>query len=377
MTESSCTPGVVVVLLLALLPSCREASAEKKPLPEPPYQARGPGQLGVRPDLFAMLSFTKVEGSSRKASLTAFGRATFAPGGSYAVRAPGSAFVERVLVTVGEQVEEGQTLARLRSVEVARLRADLKKLSVLLKADEEALARVEAVAAQGAASPREVAELKAKIAGERAEMAGVQGVLGALRVGRGGGDSVELKASQGGQVLSRGITPGERIPEGAPEPAFLIGDPSRLVVRGSFPERDAPLLARDASCWFGVPALGSERFEGVVSQVIRAVDPRTQTIEVFCSPRQPDPRLSADMAARVEVDVGASGALLVPRGAVLLRKDDRVVFVRAGEGLLERRKVQIGLSLGDSVQVIEGLKAGEEVVSKNAILLDGELDEVL
>jgi RND family efflux transporter MFP subunit len=198
-----------------------------------------------------------------------------------------------------------------------------------------------------------------------------------MQVGGGGGDRIELKATQDGQVLTRTITPGERVSGDASEAAFMIGDPGKLVIRGAFPERDAPFLQRESPCWFTAPALGQERFEGSVSQVLRAVDPRTQTVEVLCTPRQPDPRLTAEMAVRAEVAVGMGQSLLVPRSAVLLRKDDRVVFVRTGERQLERRKVQIGAALRDAVQVLDGLKAGDEVIVKNAILLDGELDEVL
>lgn len=356
--------------------SCQVASAEKKPLPAPPYEAHD-DRLDVRADLFAMMSFARVEASGQQATLSAFGRAAFAPGGSYAVRTPASASVERVLVSVGDQVKAGQPLAVLRSAEVARMRADVKRLTVLLKAEEEALRRVEAVVAQGAAPEREAAELRAKMAGERAELAGLQGALGSMQAGGGGGGQIELRASQEGQVLARTITPGERVQPDDAEAAFLIGDPSRLVIKGAFPERDGPFLAREAPCWFSAPALGSARFEGKVAQVLRAVDPRTRTIDVLCTPLDPDARLTADMAVRVEVGAGATGAMLVPRSAVLLRKDERVVFVRAGERQLERRRVEVGASLRESVQVIEGLKPGEEVVVKNVILLDGELDEVL
>jgi hypothetical protein len=83
------------------------------------------------------------------------------------------------------------------------------------------------------------------------------------------------------------------------------------------------------------------------------------------------------MTATIEAVVSSDGAVTVPRSAVLLRRDDRVVFVKAGENLLQRRAVELGASVGEDVQVLRGLQAGEEVVTKNAVLLDGELDQVL
>jgi cobalt-zinc-cadmium efflux system membrane fusion protein len=60
-----------------------------------------------------------------------------------------------------------------------------------------------------------------------------------------------------------------------------------------------------------------------------------------------------------------------------MRRDDRVVFVHIAPGELERRVVHVGSELGDHVQVLDGLREGENVVVENAVLLDGELDLVL
>lgn len=62
---------------------------------------------------------------------------------------------------------------------------------------------------------------------------------------------------------------------------------------------------------------------------------------------------------------------------MLLRRDALVVFVAAGEQLLERRVVALGAGFGDKVQIVDGLAAGDEVVIDNAVLLDGELDRLL
>jgi hypothetical protein len=67
----------------------------------------------------------------------------------------------------------------------------------------------------------------------------------------------------------------------------------------------------------------------------------------------------------------------VPRSAVLLRRDERVVLVRTSANEVVRRAVTTGLAFGSDIQILAGLRAGELVVSEGAVLLDGELDQLL
>ncbi|MDP3216029.1 MAG: efflux RND transporter periplasmic adaptor subunit [Deltaproteobacteria bacterium] len=333
--------------------------------------------MRVRADLAAALRVATASRSTVQARLQGFGRVAFAAGASYAVRVPAAAFVERVHVAVGDSVAAGAALATLRSPEVARLRGEAARLEAQLVGDRDAARRIEALIGQGAASERELIEVRARLAAAQAEQRGVRGQIAAWGAGAGTADRFVLRASAAGQVLLRTIDPGERVgPEDA-EPALLIGDPNAVVIRASFAERDATLLTEGSACVFTVPSLGADRFEGTVSQVVRVIDAQTRNALAVCRPRAVDPRLRAEMVTRVEVEARGAAVLSVPRGALLLRRDDRVVFVRGLDGTLERRVVESGATVGESVQILSGLSEGEVVVSENAVLLDGELDAVL
>src|SRR5690606_11270339 len=108
-----------------------------------------------------------------------------------------------------------------------------------------------------------------------------------------------------------------------------------------------------------------------------AVDPRTRSVEAFCSPDEQHAGLRAEMLARVDVSVRGENRLLIPRSALLMKRDQWVVFVRAEERVVERRFVHPGITLGDHVQIVEGVASGEHVVVEGAVLLDGELDVLL
>lgn len=366
----------LLLAALCLLAACQQRAEAREPIPAPPYTRQEDGSLRVRDDLLPHLRFARVTRSGVRASLLGFGRVTFAPGASYAVRSPFAAYVERVLVNVGQPVTRGTPLAVLRSPEVARLRGEQRRIQADLDAARDDVNRLVRLVPQGAASERELVAARARVGALTAELGGVRGSLSAANAASGAGDSFVLRASASGQVIARSIDPGERVEPGGAEPAVLIGDPLAVVVQASFPEREAPLLAAGAPCEFSVSALGADRFQGELVQVVQAVDPATHTATAICRPRAVDPRLRAEMVARVSLDVMGADTVTAPRGALLLRREDRVMFVRRGTAL-ERRAVEVGATFGDRVQVLRGVRDGDEVVAENAVLLDGELDQLL
>ncbi len=355
----------------------RAHGADRQALPAPPFEVVGQDKIKIRPDLFSTLTFKTIQATDVQATIQGFGQVAFAPNGSYAVRVPFSGFVEKVLVNVGAQVKAGETLATLRSSDLAKLRADLSRLAVTVHTEEDGITRLERLISEGAASSRELVEARGRLNTAQAEIDGIKTSLAAARAAPSGGDRLEIRASASGSVLARNLAPGERVQPDGEKPAFVIGNPSDNVVRAAFPERDAPFLSEKAKCSFTIPALGATKFDGEVTQIVRAIDPRTHTVEAVCSPNEKDSRLTAQMTARVEVAVKGNNLLVVPRSAVLIRRDNRVAFVKAGPETLERRLVDIGGTVGDSIQILKGISPGEDVVTQNAVLFDGELDSVL
>ncbi|WAS97945.1 efflux RND transporter periplasmic adaptor subunit [Nannocystis punicea] len=364
-------------LAVAVVAGCAAPAPREAPTLAPAYVPTGDGRMQVREDLWPRLVLARAERSDVEAEIEGVGRLEFAPDAAYAVRVPFSAYVETVHVAAGAQVRADDALATLRSGEVARLRSEVRRLTATLAARRDAVVRFKQLVAQGAASPRELVEAEAELAAGEAELRGVRESLRAAQADHHGADRFVLRASADGQVLRRTLDPGERVSPDDLEPAFLIGDAVRLVATVAFPERDAAAVREGAECSFFAPALGAERFPGSLVQVVQTLDRATRTAVAVCRPEATSPRLRAEMAVRVRATARGADSLVVPRSAVLLRRDAMVVFVAVGERSLERRVVSLGASLGDRVQVTGGLEEGDEVVIDNAVLLDGELDRLL
>jgi cobalt-zinc-cadmium efflux system membrane fusion protein len=357
-------------------------NAAPKPEFTPPYQVKpdAPNELLVREDVAARLETAPVEGGGAvKAHVVGYGRTAFAPDASYSVRVPFTSFVERVHVGLGDAVNKGDVLATLRSSEVAKLRAELRAAEVSVEAERRTLQRLKQLVSDGTATERERNEAESRLTAATQLLAGLRGQLAAVGVSDTAGDRFVLRAHAAGKLLQRTVDPGELVGPDSPEPAFVIGDPERLWVLASFPERDSTWLREGLPCSAKLHALGGLSVEGTLTRVSRAADRQTRSLEAVCTPTRVDPglSLSAEMTARVEVAVDANQQLLVPRSAVLLRRDQYVVFVQKSERVLERREVVVGQPLADRIQVVAGLEPHDRVVTSGAVLLDGELDRLL
>lgn len=366
----------VAALLTIAVCGCH-ARRPLAPVEEAPYQLTDAGFLRVREDLIPTLRFAKVERDDITAEITGVGTIEFAGGAMTALRVPFDGISESVVVAPGQAVTENQVLATIRSSELAKMRADVRRLTSELGGEYDAVRRADVLVEKEAISNRKVIELQAKIGSLEAQRRGIQIALRSARTTEDGEDLFELRSPRTGQVIQRQLAPGERVHSPENQPAFIIADPTNLVVQASFPERDAPLLKEGFTCRIEIPSLGDARLEGKVRSVVQAINPTTRTVHAMCRFDSPDPRLRAEMLARITVAIKGNAKLVVPREAVLLRRDSRVVLVRHGERELERRPVIVGANIDFKLQIISGLQDEEEVIVEGAVLLDGELDRLL
>jgi cobalt-zinc-cadmium efflux system membrane fusion protein len=118
-----------------------------------------------------------------------------------------------------------------------------------------------------------------------------------------------------------------------------------------------------------VTAFPQTTFSGKVIFINSVVDPDSRTVKVRTEVSNADGRLKPDMFANVAIITDVkSTAVSVPQSAVLENGGKSVVFVAEGSSY-KQRQVQLGIKDGDRVEIIDGLKAGDQVVVKGNYLL--------
>jgi RND family efflux transporter MFP subunit len=132
-------------------------------------------------------------------------------------------------------------------------------------------------------------------------------------------------------------------------------------------EADLPRLARPARAAFTVMSLPGAELAGRLVNHGAVVDPRTRTATLVFEVLNPDRRLPVGLTLEARLDAGERvQAVMVPREAVLELDGKHFVYVlRSGEEF-ERREVAPGDEHGPSIGILNGLKAGERVVTQGA-----------
>jgi len=156
-------------------------------------------------------------------------------------------------------------------------------------------------------------------------------------------------------------------PPGVPTPpAIDLIDESCLYVKAPMDEVDAPKITSGQTVRISLDALPGRSFAGKVKRVapyVTAVEKQARTVDVEATFDQPDKvgRLLVGYSANVEVVLDTrDNVLRVPTAALL--EGGRVLVVGTDDKLAER-KLKTGVSNWEFTEVIEGLAAGDKIVT--------------
>lgn len=301
-------------------------------------------------------------------------RIAFRPQAVAAIGSPVAARVIEVSVRSGQTVRAGQALLTLQSPEMAAARSALEQAQAQTAAAEDLLRRQTEMVARGVGL--EVDRFQAETAAReaRAELARAQRALSYVDDGE--GDRFTLRAPAPGIVLALRATLGTMVGTGG-EALVEIGDPSRLWIVADVPEDDIATVQIGMPAEVLVPAADA-RFAARVDGIGRIVDSEQRRMSVYLVPQGRLPVLAPGMQAEVRLTHTRPGALTLPVAAVLIKDGSRrIVMVQRADGQFEARTVRTGIAREGRVTILEGLKAGDKVVVRGALLLDSAAEQLL
>jgi Cu(I)/Ag(I) efflux system membrane fusion protein len=183
--------------------------------------------------------------------------------------------------------------------------------------------------------------------------------------------TVAIRSPASGIVVQKSAVEGMRF--GLGDSLFRIVDTSTMWVMAEVYEQDLAFVKVGDTARITVNAWPDQPVEGKVTFIYPTMGRESRTGRLRIEIANPDGRLRADMAATVEIQAPVRGSrIAVPDSALIDSGRRQVVLVERGEGRYEPRLVKVGAHAPGWVQIDDGLKAGERVVTQATFLIDAE-----
>ncbi|MCA9657549.1 MAG: efflux RND transporter periplasmic adaptor subunit [Myxococcales bacterium] len=274
--------------------------------------------------------------------------------------------LQRVLVDVGDKVESGALVALVDCREYTAQRTQAQTSISRWEAQvDEARSRLDRLLAMDEGklvAPAEIdrAQAEARIAEAQLEDARAKLAEASQRQGY-----CSLRAPFDGYVVKRTLDPGAMVrPGGAP--ILKIAKTRQVRAVASIVERDAPKVPVGAEVDVALNAFPDQILRAQVTRVGRSLDEETRTLRVEIDLPNTEADYLPGMTGRAAIVIGKRpNAVLVPVTAVSILEESAYVYVvdeSTGKPRAKRAEVELGVDLGDWLEVLSGIEADQQVI---------------
>jgi multidrug efflux pump subunit AcrA (membrane-fusion protein) len=321
-----------------------------------------------------------------------------------------SAPVSKFYVDRGSRVHAGEVLATLENRDLAsaavdnqgvyqqaeaayqstaqKAQQDLNLSKQQSDAAEKLLHNRESLFQQGAASAKDVEDARIaltqaqgqyQLAQKQYDLKAAEGQLNSAKARAAGAETqlsyTSIVSPIDGVVTDRPVYPGETAASGSP--ILTVMDLSQVIARAHVSQQEASALKVGNPATISAP--GRTTVPGKVTLVSPALDPNSTTVEVWVQAANPGEHLRPGASVRVTIVAETVPHAIVIPAAALLTSSDGAAFVMALDSgnKLRKQNVTVGIRNGSDLQVTQGIKAGDRVVTAGAFELASEDPDVL
>ena len=182
--------------------------------------------------------------------------------------------------------------------------------------------------------------------------------------------TLPLHSPISGTVISKNVLQGTHVEPG--EELYTIADLSHIWILADIYEYELSFVKIGQQAAVTLSYDPGTVLSGQVGFVYPTLDPKTRTAKVRFELDNAEEKLKPDMYANVELRVSLGTKLAIPKEAVIESGKQQVVFLHHGGGKLEPRLIRTGVKTEEFLEVLEGLKEGEHIVTSANFLIDSE-----
>lgn len=276
-----------------------------------------------------------------------------------------------VNVSIGDYVKAGQTLATIKSADVAGNYADLSSAGNDVSIAKRNMDNTESLYKNGIASEKEFAEAKENY---NKSLTAATKIRSQIQINGGGKTSANgtytVTAPRAGYVVEKLINPGNFIRNDNSTNMFTIGDVSDVWIWANVYETDLAKVKPGYQARVTTLAYPDSVFTGKVDEVNKMLDPETKVMKVKIVLPNEKGLLSPEMFANVFISNTESKKMVaIPAAAIINDNQKNYVVVYKNNDDVTIREISILKTVNNFAYVNTGLNDGEKVITQNQLLI--------
>lgn len=293
--------------------------------------------------------------------------------------------VSEVLVRIGDYVKAGQILMYVEGLEIGEIKSGYLKSKANFEFSKADYERHKSLLDQNIGSKQSFYEAESEFQKMSAEFQAEDKKIHSIGLsdeealnGKNNSNDehisgkLAIKSPINGTVIDRNVVIGQLVDETTT--GFKIINTNSLWIDGQIYEKDLPKINQKINVNFSTTTYPDETFSGRIIYIGQIVNEQTRTITIRGEFANLTNKLKLQMFGELKIPVGANAKVfMISDEAVVKESGMEYVFVQISDTTFEQRKILTGTSFNNRIEIREGLKAGEKVVSKGVFYLKSEL----
>lgn len=284
--------------------------------------------------------------------------------------------IQNLNVQLGDYVHKGQTLAVVRSSNIADYQSQVSYSQSNLGTAQKNLQSTEEMFKAGLSTERDVTASKNELAKAEADIKRsrqVSQIFGAR------GNAIQtISAPISGFVVEKNVTDKMQYQaSGATQPFFVISNLDEVWVMANVFESDVDKIKQGYDADINVVAFKGKTYHGKVDRIFNILDPQSRVMKVRIRIPNTNFELKPEMFAQINIRYDDSGLVMaaVPSAAVIFDKNKSFVMLYKDKCHIETREVEVFKTNGDVTYIKNGLSAGERLISQYQLLVYDALND--
>ncbi|MEO8583680.1 MAG: efflux RND transporter periplasmic adaptor subunit, partial [Flavitalea sp.] len=282
--------------------------------------------------------------------------------------------VEKVNVELGDFVKQGQTLATIRSSEVAGYEKERMDATNDVAIAEKDLQVAKDMFAGKLNSEKDVVVAESELKKAQASQQRINEVFGIYHLQAGARYNVTAPIS--GFIIEKNVNQNVLINSDNIKNLFTIAQIDDVWVLANVNESDIGMIVQGMEASIKTISYPDREFTGRVDRIFNILDPETKAMKVRIKIQNTDLALKPEMSAAVTLRFNENKKLIaIPSEAIVFDKSKNWVMVFHDKSHIETRAIDVYRQVGDTTYLSSGLKEGETVITQNQLLIYDALND--